>query len=64
MYIFPFIWDAWKSLMYINRKQIDGQLKPGRDDSDWKEREGAFWGDGNIVIQNKWQLKQYILLDR
>lgn len=39
--------------MYINRKQIDGQLKPGRDDSDWKEREGAFWGDGNIIIQNK-----------
>ena len=27
--------------MYIKRKQIDGQLKPGRDDSDWKEREGV-----------------------
>ena len=40
--------------MYIKRKQIDGQLKPGRDNSDWKEREGAFWGDGNnIVIRNK-----------
>ena len=58
MYIFPFLWDAQRNLMYIKRKQIDGQLKPGRDDSDWKEREGAFWGDGNnIVIRNKWQLK-------
>lgn len=30
--------------MYINRKQIDDQLKPGRDDSDWKEREGSLLG--------------------